>query len=191
MGNAGETSMRYQKYKTRMTKISKVLNALYRFRIPIIATIVVSTVTSLTFTGLNGTAQSVVMSQKEFQYGDDVEAFGKSTFGDADLEYSLSGKNEWSSEVPYRVGTYDVRAVSTNGFGQKTYSSSVSFDISPIPLEIELVTKINTYGNDLVFDFPNLVNGDRVDEVSYDYAQNYYTDNPFGESDTFKTSAIF
>lgn len=177
---------RYSKYRNRMMKVSKVLNTLYRFRIPIIATIIVSTAAALTLTGLNGTAQGLDINNTQFIYGEKISAFGKSTFGGADVEYSPKDKNTWTADVPKYVGEYQVRATSKNGFGLKTNSKPVDFVILPKPLNFKVTTSVLTYGDEINYT-GSLVYGDHIDNASFDYDENYYSINPFGSKNEFKT----
>ena len=179
---------KFANYKQKMNKISLVLNTIYRFRVPIIATIVVAATAAFTLTGLNGTAQDVVLSDDVFEYGEDIGALGKSTFGSANLEYSIRNMNQWTTEVPYRAGEYDVRSFSYNGYGQRTTSKPKSFSIARTNLDIEIISKTLIYGEKIIFQTPNIIEGDSIDCFEYTFGEEYNQVNPFGNKDTFKTT---
>lgn len=180
--------MKFGDYKKRMNLIGKVINVLYRFRIPIISGIVLITASALVLTGISGLAQGVSLDDNSFKYGEDVSAYGKSTFGSADLEFSPKNQNKWTKEVPVRAGEYDVRAYSVNGFGQETYSKPQSFSIAPLDLEIKNVNTQLTYGDDINFVASNLVLGDRLETIDVTFGEEFNEFNPFGEGDRFDTT---
>ena len=175
-----------------MEKISKVLNILYRFRFPIGGTILVILAGSLTLTGLSGKAQNVIIENKALIYGQSVQAYGKSIFGDAEVQYSKVGEDNWTDEVPYRAGTYKARGVSKNGFGTTTYTDPVDFTISPKPLNVALSATTITYGDDISYTTEVLKErGDKIDSITFSYGEEYDQLDPFGENDNFDTKVRY
>ena len=184
--------MKYQEYKKKMEKIAKVLNVLYRFRFPIGGTILVILAGSLTLTGLSGKAQNVILENTELVYGQSVTAYGKSIFGDAEIQYSKINEDNWSTEVPYRAGSYKARGVSKNGFGQTTYTDTVDFSIAPKPLNVSLSATTITYGDELSYTSDVLKErGDKLESINFTYGEEFDQENPFGENETFDTKVRY
>ena len=182
--------MKYSDYKKKMSILGKVLNVIYKLRFPIIGTVVLVTAGSLTLTGIKGKAQNVTIEMTEIPYGTPVSAIGSSIFGDAEVEYSKYDEDNWSTEVPDFVGKYKARAVSYNGFGQKTYSAAVEFEILPKPLEIEFTQSEITYGSEIKYTH-NLEVGEKISNFTINYADNYYEADPFKGNDSFVTEISF
>ena len=184
--------MKYQEYKQKMEKISKVLNVLYRFRFPIGGAIIAIIAGSLTLTGLSGKAQNVILESTELVYGQSVTAYGKSIFGDAEIEYSKVNEDNWSSEAPYRAGNYKARGKSKNGFGQITYTDAVDFSIAPKPLDVSLTATTITYGEELSYTSKVLKDrGDRIESINFTYGEEFDQADPFGTKDYFETKVKY
>ena len=169
-----------------MQKNAKALNVLYRLRFPIIAVVVVAVAATLTFVGLNGTAKSIKLDKTEYTYGENPSAIGESMFGKALVQYAHADKDDWSYDVPTRAGSYKARSVSKNGYGANTYSKAKTFTIAPRPLNINVTTTELTYGNDIVYT-PDLIPGDKIEQLDFVFADNYNEVNPFGNNATFDT----
>lgn len=142
-----------EKYQKRIKPFITFYKFLYRARFYLITAGVLLASTGASLMGIKGMIVNDVIL-KDVSYGDKLEYQAKSIFNTNDLKYEFKSINsdEWVETEPYKVGTYEIRAVSSNIFGQKIYGTPCSFDIKPKKIKPVLKSKSSIYGEKVFFD---------------------------------------
>ena len=166
--------MRYQAYKNKMIKIRKVIDFFYRFRFVFIgaAVVIAATITTLDLT--KGNITEVSKFDVSYNYGDDISYSGSAFMGKVTFEFRRKGEKDWTEEEPYLAGEYEARGKSQGSHGYK-YTDISTFEIKPLNLSLDLLSKSIDFGNDhpaINYDHNALINGDKLleDAIKVNYA---------------------
>ena len=163
----------YDAYERKIKKVAVVKNFIVRFKVFFI-TLAISIVTLTSgFLGTKGVVTTNVSLPSEIVYGEEIvlekakALFNKD--GSIYYEFSDSSAQQWTQDVPYVPGKYQVRAVTERSFNSKGYGKPVSFTIKEKNVELVINDTQVEYGaipTDLSID---LVNGDRLvqEDVSF------------------------
>lgn len=161
--------MLYSNYEKKVEKVQNILKKIYKFRILIISIIGVLLATTILLMSITGTFSSGLnLSEKEVLYGQEYTYSASAHLSSVDYEFYDKDNGKWSAEKPFKVGEYKIRAVATKVFGVKNYSNEISFEIAPLQTEVGINEETLVYGQQPTCSI-NLVNGDSVDDVSYNF----------------------
>ncbi|MCQ2087353.1 MAG: hypothetical protein MJZ37_04695, partial [Bacilli bacterium] len=165
--------MRYEKYEKSVKRAAKTLSAVFKFRVPIIATLGVATATTVGLVSTKGLVGDVSISANEIFYGETIKLEGSSFLsGDVETEYRPlnASDDSWTTEAPYFVGDYEARLRSENNFGSYYYSDPVKYTIKPLNLDLNIRSAQRvTYGDDPLLDTVSLVGYDKLDKYDFVY----------------------
>lgn len=164
--------MRYDKYLKRIQTLNKVVNGIYRLRFVLISAASLALVSVMTFEFTKGIVKIESFEKLTYTYGELVSATSSAFANDAEVEYKEESATEWVKEAPIYPGNYEVRGVSTNGFGAKTTSKSIKFSILPKPVEISISNSQITYG-DLPSASASLFGTDAIASYSVKYEDEF------------------
>ena len=156
-----------------MLKIKRVLDVIYKFRVLIIAVVLLVTgaISALLIT--KGTLITVEACASEVRYGDQLSYEVKAFISTVEYEYKKVGDGNWQTEMPREVGAFEVRAVGKRSFGGKFYGEVCPFTIYPRATEVYVDGVELTYGESAIFG-ADTAEGDGVDaeNVVYSYLSN-------------------
>lgn len=140
--------MLYREYKQKLDKRLSIVAMLWRFRILILAAVLLLIALISTSIGVKGIIYSE-QCPKIVTYGDHIQIKSKAFFCKTAFEYRTEG-GDWSTEEPEVIGNYEIRAVSTRTGGKKVYGNVFSYEIVPAKVTV-------TIGNTMYFgDEPTL-----------------------------------
>ena len=184
--------MKYGSFKKKILILNKIINIIYKIRFILIAIFLASTTTVVTLKSVKGTNSSFVQrAANEIVYGEDYNFLPESIMNAAHVEYKEINETERSEEKPVYAGTYEARAYSYNGWDAKVIGETFKFTIKPKEIHLYSLQKELVYGDKLNYGSSSLINGDYFKNIQYDFAANYYTENPFDTKDTFNTTIDF
>lgn len=184
--------MKYGSFKKKILTLNKIINIIYKIRFILIAIFLASTTTVVTLKSVKGTNSSFVQrAANEIVYGEDYNFLPESIMNAAHVEYKEINETERSEEKPVYAGTYEARAYSYNGWDAKVIGETFKFTIKPKEIHLYSIQKELVYGEKLNYGSSSLINGDYFKNIQYDFADNYYTENPFDTNDTFNTTIDF
>lgn len=151
--------MRYQQYKNKMLKIKKVLMTVHHLRFVVIGVTVAIVASAITLDSIKGNITESSDFATTYYYGDKITYSGKAIMSDVSFEFKKDGTNEWNSEVPQYVGSYQARAKSNGSHGNK-YSKISNFEIKPLDTPIKIAVDRIDFGNDSPKLSYSLINND-------------------------------
>ena len=184
--------MKYGSFKKKILILNRIINIIYKIRFILIAIFLASTTTVVTLKSVKGTNSSFVQrAANEIVYGEDYNFLPESIMNAAHVEYKEINETERSEEKPVYAGTYEARAYSYNGWDAKVIGETFKFTIKPKEIHLYSLQKELVYGEKLNYGSSSLINGDYFKNIQYDFAANYYTENPFDTKDTFNTTIDF
>ena len=136
---------------------------IYKARFYLISAGVFLAATGASLLGIKGIIYHNVDVQNS-QYGDSLNYNAKSIFNSDEIKYEFRKSDDkdafWVSSEPTKVGTYDIRAVSTNIFGSPIYGEPTQFSITPRKIK-PVIENTYIYGESISFRF-DLKEGDEV-----------------------------
>lgn len=183
--------MKYGNYKKKVLIVNKILNFLFKIRFIILSIIVVSLTAFISINSITGTSATFTTKIEEVHYGEDYDFFSKATLNNGYVEYKNKRDDKWSDIKPKRAGEYLARCYSFNGWNNKVYGETVEFKILPKNLAVNYVYKTIIYGKKLEFNYSGLEYSDHVENIVYDFGENYFKVNPFLENKTFECNVLF
>ena len=128
-----------------MSKVVNVLRFIRRIRVPII--IAVSTILILlgAYLATKGLVYGAVLDDNTIEYGDKPSFSANALFSKVSYEYRQEGSDVWTSEIPTRMGSYYVRAVSSGSFGTR-YGKEQAFTIGARHIDVLIKEGSVVYG---------------------------------------------
>ena len=152
--------MLYEAYQNKINRIAKVLSAFVKMLPYIIAVLAVIAAAGTTLMASKGSVIGFQCSE-EITYGNLPECSAKGFLSDVQYEYRKSSESEWQAGLPKFPGTYAVRAVGTNIFGNDRYSKEKTLLILPKALNVRSESEME-YGDVPKISAEGLVFGDRI-----------------------------
>ena len=141
--------MLYDSYVAKIKKLIHLRDWIIRYRFIIASIILIITAGTTTFLSSVGTISVVENVEENIEYGNDIVFEAKAFLKDIEYEYRLKGTQEWSSERPKSIGTYEVRAKSTGIFGGTKTTEEFVFNINKKPITLSSKYGYVIYGEDL------------------------------------------
>lgn len=126
--------MLYQDYKQKMKRMVDIFHFIWRIRVPIIAVISTILVLLTAYLATKGIVYGGVLDDNTIEYGDKPSFSASAIFSEVSYEYRHEGSQEWTSEVPTRMGNYYVRAIASGSFGTR-YGKEQAFTIGARHIE--------------------------------------------------------
>lgn len=123
--------MRYGEYREKMSKLAGAVDVAWRFRALILGALLLLIAVAVTFACITGNVYEKAPCPAEIVYGEPLSYRASAIFKEIRYEYR-GEEGEWTQEAPRTVGSYFVRAVSSNGKTGKEHS----FRIIPRDTEI-------------------------------------------------------
>ncbi|MDE6401194.1 MAG: hypothetical protein K2L54_01120, partial [Clostridiales bacterium] len=160
--------MLYAEYNKKMKKVAAFVNAVRRFKIPIIIAIALILATVAALLGTRGIVYDSVNCPSKLVYGESFNYKASAFLGDVVYEYRAEGDKDWSREKPTRAGKYFVRAVSKRTFGGNSYGNVHAFEILPKPVDVKVAASV-LYG-EMPEVTAELAYGDGIAVGKFDYA---------------------
>ena len=166
------SSSRYNRYEARMKTIRRHLDFWYLYVLAAGALVALI----LFFLSRIGSFSGDIACS-DFVYGDAPNASVKVFLSKVSWEYAPENSSQWSSDYPTQTGTYRIRAVTRNGFGQPVYSNEVTVAIKPRELTAQVEGIAYVYGE---FDhsmlenqtkFTGLAPNDRAEQLDFHFAE--------------------
>lgn len=164
---------RYEKYESRMRKLSEVLAFIRAHKIAISIGTAALTAAVLVFMFFVGVFIGGITCE-DFVYGEPPAVSVNAFLADVTYQYASPGGEIWSETPPIVPGEYRIRAVSENPFGMKRYTEGAAFVLKPRPLTLAVNDAPCQYG-DLTDEFlcrsmhiEGLAKGDTVVDVTLD-----------------------
>ncbi len=166
---------RYDRYAKKILSVRHVLDTIIRYRVLlcVIAALVLGSALSLMAVIGHFTAMPAACT---YDYGEEP-TFGADAFL-SKISYEYAGEdNIWHVGTPKFPGTYQVRAVSKNGFGKARHSKQAQVTILPRSLSATLGEAEIPYGNSLeeaalaATTISGLSQGDRVAHLTHSFYQ--------------------
>lgn len=155
--------MRYEKFVKQVKAKKKILDTIHSFRFWVIGGALIIGGATTTVLAIEGkvTLENV---PTQIVYGETIDVSAAATLKDATIVYKRADASEWSLEKPTKVGSYQLKGISSNGFGKETSSEIYDFKIVSKDLLISIKNEPVVYGNLPTYaDFSNqLADGDRV-----------------------------
>ncbi len=110
--------MLYREYQNKMQRVEDFLLKLWHFRFLILAVVVAALTFVITMTSVAGIVSDATECPPEIVYGEENPYRAKAVFQNVRYEYRSENSGAWTEDVPRRIGSYWVRAVS-EGAGKK------------------------------------------------------------------------
>ncbi|MBO5262016.1 MAG: hypothetical protein J6B45_03120 [Clostridia bacterium] len=123
----------------------KIRRTLRRFRVPIIAAISAIAVLITAFMITKGMVFGASLENIKIEYGNKPSFTANAVFSDVRYEFSQRDKDDWSEEIPVKMGDYKMRVSSKGVFGER-YSREQFFSIVPRSIEVCVDKDTVTYG---------------------------------------------
>lgn len=184
--------MQYGSYKRKILILNKIINFIYKIRFILIGIFVLSLTTYISLNAVTGTNTTFVSKPSdEVEYGDTFDFLPQSILNSAYVEYRNVNEEEWSEEKPKYVGTYEARGYSYNGWDNKIIGETFRFSIKKKDILLWPVQDQVHYGNNINYDHDPLIDGDRISNISFDFSDEYYTDDPFKGNEYFLCGVTF
>ena len=140
-------SQRYDRYEARMRRLGRFLGQIRRHPILAAMTVLVFTAGIIAFL-LSIGSFSGELQCGDFRYGDAPSCELKAFLSSVHYQFAdTEGDAVWTDILPNQPGTYRIRGVSRNGFGQFRYSEAMTFNLLPRPLEVEIQSGSFVYGD--------------------------------------------
>lgn len=164
---------RYEKYVSRIKKLSKILAFIRAHKIAICIGTGLFTAAVLTFMFFIG-AFIGGFSCDNFTYGDPPATSVNAFLADVTYQYTTPDAEMWTDVPPIVPGEYRIRAVSENPFGMKRYTEGVRFTLMPRKLILKISDTPCQYG-DLTDEFlcngisiMGIAKGDAVTDIVFE-----------------------
>lgn len=159
-----------EKYKRKINPWLKAYKFLYKFRVMLIAFAVLLSSTAVTLLSIKGLVTDVIKISDSF-YGDKLDYESKGIFENyIHYEFKTESATEWSKEVPYKAGTYQIRGVSKDIFGNFRNGSETTFTIKPKIVEVNIKSESITYGDRPTLDI-DLAFQDKIIDFDFEYSE--------------------
>lgn len=160
--------MMYEKYEKRVMTLGKILNVIYKFRIPIISVASVGAISGIAVFSTSGLVGDVTIEKTELQYGESLVIKGTAFNRATTPEYFADG--EWTTEEPVNVGQYKVRLRAANNFGGFYYSDEFEYTITGRDLDFKFIEGANVvYGDTPKAETEMLIPGDYFADYTVNY----------------------
>ncbi|MGN1295616.1 MAG: hypothetical protein ACI4U5_04340, partial [Bacilli bacterium] len=161
---------RYDNYVKVMNKINRIRTFTIKYKVPLLAAVIVSSASLCGFLLTKGMIISTSEIPSVIYYGEEYKLENaKVLFGKASYEYREKDSSSWSKELPTSPGEYYVRAVSNRAFGVKSYSDEKLVEIKPINVFLDIENTSLVYGDIPTFDSSFLVRNDRIEKVNVSF----------------------
>lgn len=168
-----QESKRFSRYEERVQAVGRLLDAIKRHRIALIATVATVIVLIFGFLFIIGTFIGVAKCEN-FVYGNDPQCAAKAFLSDARYQFAPAvGEAVWSDTTPVLPGQYRIRAVSRNGFGMPKYSEVMTVTLLKREMTIRIDAASVVYGDSVLdaakahTEVEGLADGDSVAELEY------------------------
>lgn len=138
--------MRYEEFEKKVQKKQKTWRFFYRFRIPLILVGAAIVISAASLTGTRGLVTDEETVQAQYVFGQGLSYRSSSFLSNVIYEFAPSGSENWSTEVPYRVGKYQMRSKAENSFASYYYGATQEFEILPMEIEVSAKEDSLTYG---------------------------------------------
>ena len=122
--------MLYENYQKKINRIADILARILRLLPVIITAIAVMGAAVIGLLAAKGTI-SQFSCQSEIIYGDSLVCSAKAFLSDVRYEYRMNSEEAWVDGLPKLTGTYAVRAVSEDAFGNPRYGKEEKVVILP------------------------------------------------------------
>ena len=141
--------MIYDKYKTRIAKLAKFLLVVRRYRFLIMSVLLTVLAITTVLLSTNGMVYGDGKCPSTIYYGQTLEYESNAFLTKVHYEYYDPASKTWTTEQPTKPGSYQVRAVSKNIFGDKKYGEIHDFKILAKELEVKVAVSTIEYGASL------------------------------------------
>lgn len=163
-------SERYERYEQRMLILRRILLWIKKYYKVITIPLVCVTAATLTFLAFVGTFTGA-LSCEGCVYGERPSAYAEAFLSDVRYEYCTED-GVWRNGLPTEAGEYQVRAVSTTGFGKPRYSDSAPLSIAQRELRFSYGEVCCLYGEENLYFSSEitplgLADGDTIADTGY------------------------
>ncbi len=160
--------MLYQAYKKKLFKWLDIFDRLWHFRFLILGILLLLIAMLVVLFTVPGSIYGESCPQS-IVYGEDLPFQAKAVLGRVSVEYREEGADEWTEEMPRRVGEYQVRAVSRGIAGNAKYGQTFSYSILPMETEVVFSAEDYLYGEEPSF-AADLAYQDALNVVDFSFA---------------------
>lgn len=161
--------MLYQEYKAKLNKRKRLFDSLWKYRLLILAGVILLLATSGTLLGVKGIVYDFTVPVQTLRYGETFTAFADCVFGEAAFEYRAVGEQQWTMQRPIYAGKYECRPVGKTVVGSWHAGEIQTFEIQPIDVDVAVYGKY--YGDEPVF-YAEMPYGDKLQVNKYTYERN-------------------
>ena len=140
--------MLYERYQNRINRLAVILSRIVRLLPLMIAVVSTAAALSLGYVLLKGGVVGWECSS-QITYGEEMVCEAKAIFGEIRYEYREAEKDEWRMGTPVVAGTYYVRPVSVNAFGNDRYGKEKEIVILPKDITVGVADTEVFYGSEI------------------------------------------
>ncbi len=138
--------MNYDKYKSRIMYIAKIVEVIKKFRVLILSTILTVTAIVTGLLAARGTVYGEDSIPAQITYGEELSLGADAFMSHVSYEYRREGDSEWTTQKPTRAGNYEIRPVAEATFGGKRYGDVRKVTILPKNIVVEVQETELVYG---------------------------------------------
>ena len=139
--------MLYENYQKKINRVADILAKMLRLLPVIITAISVMIATAIGLLAAKGTI-SQFSCQSQITYGNSLVCSAKAFLSDVRYEYRMDSEEAWLDGLPKLPGTYEVRAVGENAFGNPRYGKEEKVVILPKNITVGCMGEME-YGDSL------------------------------------------
>ena len=162
---------KYDTYLAKMQKINAVRTFAIKYKVPLLAALIISSTAFVGFLSTKGMIISSFDVPNTITYGEEYKIKKANVlFGSASYEFKEKNSDTWTKESPSYPGSYYIRTVTTRSFGIKNYSKEKLFEIKPLNVKYEFgeLTTL-TYGDLPSFNDSFLVGNDKIEKINISF----------------------
>lgn len=162
--------MFYREYKQKVLSVGRIFENIRRFRILILCIILAVAALIISLISITGIFYSSSACPEEITYGQSLNYKAKAIFKKTHNEYCREGSDEWTEVQPRLVGSYKVRAVTKDAFGNVKYGEVYSYEILPAATDVNFAQPYTVYGDGIELS-ANLAYSDAVNLEAFEYTE--------------------
>ena len=138
---------RYSDYEKKIAPWVKAKNFVVRHRVLLLCLAAASACAAVVLTSTKGVVKEETVISDHITYGQILSYSASAFMGDVSYEFSPAEEESWTSVVPNAVGSYKMRAKSSNSFGGDYYGDVHYFTIDPMEISCSLASTEYAYGS--------------------------------------------
>ena len=138
--------MNYDKYKSRIMYIAKIVDVIKKFRVLILSVVLAVTAIVTGLLAARGTVYGEDSIPTQITYGEQLSLGADAFMSHVSYEFRREGDGEWTTQKPTRAGKYQIRPVAEATFGGKRYGDVCTLTILPKNIVVEVQETELIYG---------------------------------------------